>query len=131
MATSVTKLDKWQHRVMPMPRKRLDKEVFDIGHWRPTWSVDGQFQKSEPDATQADATKPDATQHSTTQSNATQDYATQDYATQSFFGDISDEVISTLLDIKTNTILNMVEQPMVQTPEHRPAKNVKKTCWED
>lgn len=36
MATSVTKLDKWQHRIMPMLMRRLDKEVFNSGHWCPT-----------------------------------------------------------------------------------------------
>lgn len=36
MATFVTKLDKWQHRVMLMPRRILDKKVFNSGHWCPT-----------------------------------------------------------------------------------------------
>ncbi|KAI5442352.1 hypothetical protein KIW84_011430 [Lathyrus oleraceus] len=30
LVTPATKLEKWQNRVMPMPRKRLDKEVFDM-----------------------------------------------------------------------------------------------------
>ncbi|XP_058783990.1 uncharacterized protein LOC131658743 [Vicia villosa] len=44
VATSVQKLEKWQHRVMPIPRRRLDNEVFHSGHWLPTWSVDEKFQ---------------------------------------------------------------------------------------
>ncbi|XP_058783754.1 uncharacterized protein LOC131658483 [Vicia villosa] len=38
MAISVSKLDKWQHNVMPIPRKRLDHEVLLSGQWVPTWS---------------------------------------------------------------------------------------------
>lgn len=33
MVTSATKLEKWQHKVMLMPRKRLDNEVFMSGQW--------------------------------------------------------------------------------------------------
>lgn len=45
MTTSATKLQKWQHNVMPMPRKRLDKEITLAAHWRSTWSGIGeQFQ---------------------------------------------------------------------------------------
>ncbi|XP_058741902.1 uncharacterized protein LOC131614317 [Vicia villosa] len=44
LATSATKLEKWQHRVMPIPRKRLDTEVFNSGHWLLTWSMDEKFQ---------------------------------------------------------------------------------------
>lgn len=39
LATSATKLDKWQHIVMTIPRKRLDNEVFNSGHWLPNWSM--------------------------------------------------------------------------------------------
>ncbi|XP_039682969.1 uncharacterized protein [Medicago truncatula] len=45
MTTSATKLQKWQHNLMPMPRKRLDKEITLAAHWRSTWSGIGeQFQ---------------------------------------------------------------------------------------
>lgn len=44
MENFVTKLDKWQHRVMPIPRRRFNNEVFNSGHWFPTWSMDEQFQ---------------------------------------------------------------------------------------
>lgn len=43
LATSVPKLEKWQHRVMLMPMKSLNKEVFISGHWLPTWSIAEQF----------------------------------------------------------------------------------------
>ncbi|KAI5427631.1 hypothetical protein KIW84_032876 [Lathyrus oleraceus] len=39
LATSATKFEKWQHIVMPMPRKRLDNEVFKSGHWIITWYI--------------------------------------------------------------------------------------------
>lgn len=39
MVTSGSKLEKWKHKVMFMPRKRLDKKVFMSGHWTPTWSI--------------------------------------------------------------------------------------------
>lgn len=39
LVTPATKLEKWQNRVMPMPRKRLDKEVFMSGHWLSTWFI--------------------------------------------------------------------------------------------
>lgn len=42
-----------------------------------------------------------------------------------------DEVMSTLPDIKIDVIPNIVEQPIVQKVEHKPTKNVKKTCQED
>jgi len=35
MSTCRVKLDRWHHNIMPMPRKRLDKEVFKSGHWTP------------------------------------------------------------------------------------------------
>ncbi|XP_045827940.1 uncharacterized protein LOC123919931 isoform X1 [Trifolium pratense] len=44
MATSTTKLEKWQHRIMPMPMRRLDKEVYMSGQWITTWSIDEEFQ---------------------------------------------------------------------------------------
>ncbi|CAK8565929.1 unnamed protein product [Lathyrus sativus] len=44
LATFATKLDKWQRRFMPMPKKMLDKEVFNSGHWLLTWSLVEQFQ---------------------------------------------------------------------------------------
>lgn len=42
--TSAIKLDKWPHKVMPIPRKRLDNEVAMSGHWMPTWAMDGNIQ---------------------------------------------------------------------------------------
>jgi hypothetical protein len=44
MSTARVKLDKWQHNIMPMPRKRLDKEIFMSGHWTPIWSIDEVWQ---------------------------------------------------------------------------------------
>ncbi|XP_058783089.1 uncharacterized protein LOC131657741 [Vicia villosa] len=44
VATSVSKLEKWPHNVMPIPRKRLDNEVFHSGNWLPTWSMAETFQ---------------------------------------------------------------------------------------
>ncbi|XP_058742157.1 uncharacterized protein LOC131614611 [Vicia villosa] len=44
VATSAHKLEKWQHRVMFIPRRRLDNEVFNSGHWLPTWSMNEKFQ---------------------------------------------------------------------------------------
>lgn len=44
MATSATKLEKWQHNIMPMPRKRLDKEIFMSAQWTPTWSIAEEYQ---------------------------------------------------------------------------------------
>jgi len=35
MSTARVKLDKWQHNTMPMPGKRLDKEIFMSGHLTP------------------------------------------------------------------------------------------------
>jgi len=43
MSTARVKLDKWQHNIMPMPRKRLDKEVCMSGHWTPIWSIDEEW----------------------------------------------------------------------------------------
>ncbi|XP_058769018.1 uncharacterized protein LOC131642868 [Vicia villosa] len=41
---SSLKLKKWPHKVMPIPRKRLDKEVMLSGHWLPTWAMDATFE---------------------------------------------------------------------------------------
>ncbi|KAI5427561.1 hypothetical protein KIW84_032821 [Lathyrus oleraceus] len=41
---SATKFDKWQHRFMQIPRKRLDNEVFNSGQWLATWYIAEQFQ---------------------------------------------------------------------------------------
>lgn len=38
MMTCVAKLEKWEHRVMPLPLKRLEKEVVMAGNWEPTLS---------------------------------------------------------------------------------------------
>ncbi|XP_058734066.1 uncharacterized protein LOC131605767 [Vicia villosa] len=43
-STSTLKLDKWPHKVMPIPRKRLDNEVAMSGHWLPTWAMEEKFQ---------------------------------------------------------------------------------------
>ncbi len=44
MSACRVKLDKWQHNIMPMPRKRLDKEIFMSGQWTPMWSIDEEWQ---------------------------------------------------------------------------------------
>lgn len=43
MVTYATKLEKWQHRIMTMLRKRLDNEVFMSGHRTPTWAIAEEF----------------------------------------------------------------------------------------
>ncbi|XP_058759549.1 uncharacterized protein LOC131632841 [Vicia villosa] len=43
LSTSATKLEKWQHKVMPIPR-RLDNEVYNSAQWLPTWSIFEKFQ---------------------------------------------------------------------------------------
>ncbi|XP_058767340.1 uncharacterized protein LOC131641032 [Vicia villosa] len=43
-SNSTLKLDKWPHKVMPIPRKRLDNEVAMSGHWLPTWAMEEKFQ---------------------------------------------------------------------------------------
>ncbi|XP_058733542.1 uncharacterized protein LOC131605168 [Vicia villosa] len=37
LSTSATKLEKWQHKVMPIPKRRLDNEVYNSAQWLPTW----------------------------------------------------------------------------------------------
>ncbi|XP_050888646.1 uncharacterized protein LOC127093787 [Lathyrus oleraceus] len=44
LSTSASKLENWPHKVMPIPRRRLDNEVFNSGHWLPTWSIAETFQ---------------------------------------------------------------------------------------
>jgi hypothetical protein len=44
MSTAVKKLEKWPHKIMPMPQKRLQKEVLMAGQWQPTWSKTHKFQ---------------------------------------------------------------------------------------
>jgi hypothetical protein len=44
IGTARIKLDRWQHNIMPMPRKRLDKEVFLSGQWTPSLSVGDEWQ---------------------------------------------------------------------------------------
>ncbi|XP_058776090.1 uncharacterized protein LOC131650394 [Vicia villosa] len=44
IASTVTKLEKWAHRIMPIPRKRLDKEVFMSGQWNPNWCMNYQWE---------------------------------------------------------------------------------------
>ncbi|XP_058749183.1 uncharacterized protein LOC131622170 [Vicia villosa] len=43
-SASSAKLKKWPHKVMPIPRKRLDKEVMLSGHWLPTWAMEETFE---------------------------------------------------------------------------------------
>lgn len=43
-STSSLKLEKWPHKVMPIPRKRLDNEVVLSGQWLPTWAMNEKFQ---------------------------------------------------------------------------------------
>lgn len=44
IAANLKKLDNWPHDVMPMPRKRLDKEVMMSGQWLQNWSVGDKWQ---------------------------------------------------------------------------------------
>ncbi|XP_058769641.1 uncharacterized protein LOC131643444 [Vicia villosa] len=44
IASTVTKLEKWAHGIMPIPRKRLDKEVFMSGQWNPNWCMNDQWE---------------------------------------------------------------------------------------
>jgi len=44
MSTCRVKLDRWHHNIMPMPRKRLDKEIFMSGQWTPNWSIGDECQ---------------------------------------------------------------------------------------
>ncbi|KAI5447485.1 hypothetical protein KIW84_015080 [Lathyrus oleraceus] len=37
--------DRWNHRIMPKPRLRLDKEVKHAGNWVPNWSGDTLWQE--------------------------------------------------------------------------------------
>ncbi|XP_058757199.1 uncharacterized protein LOC131630445 [Vicia villosa] len=41
---STLKLDKWPHKIMPIPRRRLDAEVAMSGQWLPTWAMGEKFQ---------------------------------------------------------------------------------------
>lgn len=38
------KLSRWNGKIMPKPRKRLDREVEHSGHWFPTWSDTDKFE---------------------------------------------------------------------------------------
>ncbi|KAI5413641.1 hypothetical protein KIW84_057988 [Lathyrus oleraceus] len=44
LSTSASKLENWPHKVMPIPKRRLDNEVFRSGHLLPTWSIAETFQ---------------------------------------------------------------------------------------
>jgi hypothetical protein len=44
IGTARNKLDRWQHNIMPMPRKRLDKEVVLSGQWTPNLSMGEEWQ---------------------------------------------------------------------------------------
>ncbi|XP_058725696.1 uncharacterized protein LOC131596990 [Vicia villosa] len=41
---SALKLGKWPHKIMPIPRRRLDAEVAMSGQWLPTWAMGEKFQ---------------------------------------------------------------------------------------
>ncbi|GAU34421.1 hypothetical protein TSUD_393740 [Trifolium subterraneum] len=41
---SVSKLANWPHRILPMPQRRLEKEVSMTGYWQPTWVIHEEFQ---------------------------------------------------------------------------------------
>jgi hypothetical protein len=41
---SVTKLTNWPHRIMPMPQRRLEKEINMTGYWHCTWVIHEEFQ---------------------------------------------------------------------------------------
>jgi hypothetical protein len=41
---SVTKLANWPHRIMPMPQRRLEKEINMTGYWHCTWVIHEEFQ---------------------------------------------------------------------------------------
>jgi hypothetical protein len=43
MMTCVAKLERWEHRMMPMPMKRLEKEIVMAGTWHPTLSSAGEI----------------------------------------------------------------------------------------
>lgn len=44
ISTIRSKVGAWQHRIMPMPRKRLDREVALSGEWIPTWRIADEFE---------------------------------------------------------------------------------------
>ncbi|XP_058761902.1 uncharacterized protein LOC131657970 [Vicia villosa] len=48
IVNNLEKLSKWNHNIMPMPRKRLDKEVSMSGQWLPTWSMGDIWQVHHP-----------------------------------------------------------------------------------
>ncbi|KAK2405578.1 hypothetical protein QL285_054800 [Trifolium repens] len=43
-SSSAKKLENWPHRIMPMPQRRLEKEVSMTGYWQATWVINDQFQ---------------------------------------------------------------------------------------
>ncbi|WJX63126.1 hypothetical protein P8452_48048 [Trifolium repens] len=47
ISTIRSKLGKWQHAVMPMPRKRLNVEVEKAGNWIATWGNNLEFEVEE------------------------------------------------------------------------------------
>jgi hypothetical protein len=44
MSTSSSKLKKWEQRIMHMPMRRLDKEIYMSGQWCPTFCMKDEFQ---------------------------------------------------------------------------------------
>jgi hypothetical protein len=43
-SASVSKLANWPHRIMPMPQRRLEKEINMTGYWQCTWVIHEEFQ---------------------------------------------------------------------------------------
>jgi hypothetical protein len=43
-SSSVNKLANWPHKIMPIPQRRLEKEVSMTGHWETTWVINEEFQ---------------------------------------------------------------------------------------
>ena len=43
-SSSAKKLENWPHRIMPMPQRRLEKEVSMTGYWQATWVINEEFQ---------------------------------------------------------------------------------------
>lgn len=48
VSSNLVMLENWKHNVMPLPRKRIDKEVLMSGQWLPTWSMAEIWQVHHP-----------------------------------------------------------------------------------
>ncbi|XP_058753901.1 uncharacterized protein LOC131627090 [Vicia villosa] len=44
ISTTTTKLERWEHRIIPIPRKRMDKEVYMSGKWTSSWSMGDKWE---------------------------------------------------------------------------------------